>query len=396
MDLSEIEVTYDFWPNRPLVEGQAELTFQMRPGQTRPLFHFNPVRGAGETKLRRVVLDSETLSDADVRYLSPGRHAEPGYEISRDMSAGEHTLEVGWSVAKGAPPHDPRWFFPNFDDTEGPADETETLWPTVSSPDELATHVIHLRVHSGKRYLTVGSGEVTREPGSDRVQMWTVETPPTVSSSNVFFAAVPASQFRAEKLEVAGVEVHVLSNQNPDRTDQAIRRVRQYIPGFQQVLGPFPVPELSIFLTGWGSGMEYYGATRTALRALGHELGHMYFATTAVNRTWRDTWLDEAIVSWGDKFSGLDPIPREFVGHLADRPLLAPGFNEAAYGRGAQVMERIARALGGDEEMFAFLADLHARRIFEPFTTRDFIDDVVAAQDEVTREDLNRWFFGRT
>ena len=59
------------------------------------------------------------------------------------------------------------------------------------------------------------------------------------------------------------------------------------------------------------------------------------------------------------------------------------------------VMERIARALGGDEEMFAFLADLHARRIFEPFTTRDFIDDVVAAQDEVTREDLNRWFFGR-
>ena len=240
-----------------------------------------------------------------------------------------------------------------------------------------------------------GRAAVTRDPSAERVQAWTVGTPATVSSSNVFFAAVPAREFRVERLEVSGVDVKILSNQGERRTKKAMRKLRFYIPRLVGLFGPFPVPELSILLTGWGSGMEYYGAMRTGLGSLRHELGHMYFATTAINRTWRDTWLDEAIVSWWGVHGSVDPIERSFRGHLADRPLLAPGFNEAAYGRGARVMERIARALGGDDEMFEFLADLHARRVFQPFTTDDFSDDVIAAQDEITRNELDRWFYGR-
>ena len=44
IDVCDIEVTYDFWPDASQVEGSATLHFVMRPGQTRPLFDFNPLR----------------------------------------------------------------------------------------------------------------------------------------------------------------------------------------------------------------------------------------------------------------------------------------------------------------------------------------------------------------
>ena len=42
--------------------------------------------------------------------------------------------------------------------------------------------------------------------------------------------------------------------------------------------------------------------------------------------------------------------------------------------------------MGGDRKMMLFLADLHSRREFGPFTSADFIDDVVAAQDAIDRQ----------
>ena len=41
--------------------------------------------------------------------------------------------------------------------------------------------------------------------------------------------------------------------------------------------------------------------------------------------------------------------------------------------------------------MVAFLADRHRRRAFDPFTTDELIDDVLAAQDEIDRAQLERW-----
>ncbi|HEY7150347.1 MAG TPA: hypothetical protein VH391_01575 [Solirubrobacterales bacterium] len=47
--------------------------------------------------------------------------------------------------------------------------------------------------------------------------------------------------------------------------------------------------------------------------------------------------------------------------------------------------------MGGDDEMMRFLADLHARREFRPFTTEDLIEDVLVAQDTIGRRQLERW-----
>lgn len=96
-------------------------------------------------------LDGEKLDpqdDGDLRRVGTAPGAEPAFEIQRRVaSAGEHTLRVRWSMPKPMPPRARSWFFANFDDTEGPNDETETLWPTDSSPDDLIRHTIRVRVH---------------------------------------------------------------------------------------------------------------------------------------------------------------------------------------------------------------------------------------------------------
>jgi hypothetical protein len=118
----------------------------------------------------------------------------------------------------------------------------------------------------------------------------------------------------------------------------------------------------------------------------------MYFGVTAVNRIWRDTWFDESVVVWWQAHAKLHPVGPGFRSGIgAGRPAAAPGFDETAYGAGARVLQAIARALGGDRKMMEFLADLHARREFQPFTTEDFIHDVLAAQDTIDRKELERW-----
>lgn len=397
IDVADAQVRLDFRPADNRVTGRATLRFRMREGQRRALFHFNPTREMGTADEQRLItavrLDGRALVPRSLRIIRAAPGAEPAFEIGRRLAPGRtHTLSVSWD-APATPGRDGR-LFPMFDDTEGPSGETETMWPTVSSPEELTRHRLVVRVHAERPYRLIGSGRVTRQP-DPRAQTWTVDTERAVSSSNVFLAAVPADQVESVSFRAGGVPVTMLSDQRRDSTQRARRIAERTILALIRELGPFPMPRMQILLTGWDSGMEYYGATRTGWDSLSHELAHMYFATTAVNRTWRDTWIDEAITTWWDERDDIEPIGWDYRGRLAvGRPPAAPGFDEDAYGAGARVMARIARELGGDREMLDFLADVYRRRAYRPFTTADFVGDVLAAQDRITRADLERWLYG--
>lgn len=398
LDASEVNVTYDYWPARSRVEGEAELRFKMRPGQRRPLFHFNPLRRAPAAQERAMLdsleLDGEQLDpsdDSDLRQIRPLPSAEIAFEIQRDVRRdADHTLRARWSVPVEAPPGR---FFANFDDTEGPDPETETQWPTISSPEEYIRHRIRLRVHDDRRYTVIGSGAVRRHEATD-VQTWDIDTERPIPSSIVFFAAVPSAAFRTEQFKVRDVAVTIASNRSAKITERARRITRKTIARLVKDFGPFPMPRMQILLDGWDSGMEYYGATRTGIGALEHELVHMYFGSSILNRTWRDTWFDESAVEWWLAQDRIRPLPPGFRSNLArGRSEVAPGFDEAAYDDGAKILGEIARSLGGSRQMIEFLADLHRRRAFRPFTTDELIDDIVAAQDAIDRAKLERWLY---
>ena len=400
LDVSELRVTYDFWPSRSRVGAEAELRFRMRPGQHRPLFHFNPLRGAPAARERAMLdsleLDGEQLDPSDRGDLRPVRtfpSAEIAFEIQRDVGgAADHTLRARWSVRVRA--HRGR-FFATFDDTEGPNTQTETQWPTISSPEEYVRHRIRLRVHADRPYTVLGSGAVRRRRGSD-VQTWELDTERSIASSIMFFAAVPSVDFDTDRFNVGNVAVTLASDRSMEITRRARRIARRTIGRLIEDFGRFPMPRMQILLTGWGSGMEYYGATRTGIGALKHELVHMYFGASVLNRAWRDTWFDESAVQWWLNRDRLPTLPPGFTSNLArGRSEVAPGFDEAAYGKGAVILGAIAESLGGDRQMIEFLADLHRRRAYRPFTTDDLIDDVVAAQDRIDRATLERWLYTR-
>ena len=407
IDLSDVAIELDFHPDDDRLDGSAVLTFSMREGQTKPLFHFNPVRSRSTRKERKHLqtlrLNGEELDpqdNGDLRKVKGAKKAEPAFEIQREVGTGEHTLEVTWSLPKATRsiPKDGRrsrggWLYPIFDDTEGPRRQTETMWPTVSSPEDLARHRVTLRVHDAAPHTVIGSGVVT-STGTDP-QTWTIDTVEAISSSNVFFAAVPSADVTTSEFTVGEVDVTIVTDRSQGTLDHAEQVTRETITQLVEDFGEFPPPSMHILLTGWGSGMEYYGATRTGVGALEHELVHMYFATVTVNRTWRDTWFDEAAVQWWQGQDDIDGLPRRFRSKIAlGRPAAAPGFDGRAYGPGARILAEIADALGGTTEMLAFLRDLHERRAFAPFTTEDFIEDVLAAQQEIDRAQLERWLYG--
>jgi hypothetical protein len=134
---------------------------------------------------------------------------------------------------------------------------------------------------------------------------------------------------------------------------------------------------LSIFLVSSGGGMEYYGGTITALNALEHEVFHLYFGCSTVNKTYRDSWMDEAINIWYEY--SVDPeypsIPDNYTSNIVSgRSAIAVGFDRRAYNEGARIIEAVARELGGRNEMIAFLSYIHRNYSFTPFTTFDFLD----------------------
>ena len=402
IDISELDVTYDLRPSAARIEGSAALQFEMRPGQSRPLFHFRPLgpREPVRSMLRSLELDGERLdprSPGDLRRIRAFPSAQPAFEIQRDLQAGaEHTLEVSWSLPNRYRTY-PGWFYTAVNDTARVNGKlagrgNEALWPTINSPEELARHRITLRVDSDRPYKAIGSGAIRRREAGG-IQIWELDSERPIPSYTMMVAAAPAADVRTLRFDAHGVPVTVLTDR-PGAINRRARAItRRTVGRLIDGLGAFPMPALRILLIGWGSGMEYYGATKTGIGSLEHELAHMYFGASAVNRTWRDTWIDEAITVWLTERTG-PPLPPDYASAIArGRSPVDPSFDGAAYGAGARIVAEVAEAMGGDREMTAFLADLHERRTFEPFTTDDLIDDVLAAQDEIGRAELERWLY---
>ena len=61
IDISEIRLTLTYHPEAAIVDGNSRIRFTMRPGQRRPLVHFNPA--ARGQALQYLQLDDRVWSD---------------------------------------------------------------------------------------------------------------------------------------------------------------------------------------------------------------------------------------------------------------------------------------------------------------------------------------------
>jgi hypothetical protein len=224
-----------------------------------------------------------------------------------------------------------------------------------------------------------------------------LDTERAVASYTVMFHLAPARNHAVSERRIRGVDVRVLAPTGGVTAEEAFATLDPWLAELQSSLGPFPMPRgLSVVLTQTGGGMEYYGATTTSLRALRHEVFHMYFACSTVARTYRDSWWDEAIDMWYELSAdpAYAPIAESFRSDIVSgRSAVAVGFDRRAYDDGARIMQAVATDMGGRDRMVRFLRDLHGRRSFDPFTTWELADEIQASSGLDVRERFRLWLY---
>jgi hypothetical protein len=375
IDIKTIAVTFDYVPGDYYVDCHAVVDFTMRSGQRRPVIHLAPAIRDNAGTVGAIQLNNETLNlsdESDVRIVSFDESSQQALEFQRDLEANiVHTLKIFYQLT--LPEGYPR-FSTEVTDLEGRGNEER--FPTINTPHELARHFLTFRVHSNIPFRCIGSGLV-EETNSD-VQEWTLDTEREVASYTVMFALLPEHDTVFEERNINGTDVRILAFVGGASINTAFSMLESWLPELEANFGPFPMPRgLSIFLTSSGGGMEYYGGTISSNWALQHEVFHMYYGCSTINKTYRDTWLDEAINEWYE-FSvdpTYSPIPDTYRSNIVSgRSPIAVGFDSRAYDEGAQIMEAVARELGGRNGMIAFLRYVHTHYSFSPFTTFDFLD----------------------
>ena len=391
IDIREVQATLDVYPEERRVDGRARLVFALRPGQTRPIVHLDP----GATGDWRGSLDGQPLTGsnpADARVVVFEGSTERAIEIQRELApGGQHVLDM---VYRPLFTDTFGRFFTEVNDLAGQGNEV--LWPTLNTPHELARHVITLRVHSSRPYVGVGSALFERTGATD-AQEWRLDSEREVASYTLMFFLAPAADVTVEERRVAGVDVRVLSPVGGPAPAEAFAQLEGWLPELDAAMGPFPMPRgLSLVLNPTGGGMEYYGGSITSLRALQHEVFHMYWACSTVLRTYRDSWLDEAVNMWYElsKDPAFPPIEDGFRSDIVSaRSPIAVGFDRRAYQEGAQVVQALARDLGGREPAVAWLRQVHAQHSFAPFTTMDFAGFLRQDRGLDATERLQRWLY---
>lgn len=394
IDIQTIDVIFNYHPSQYYAEVNATLVFKMRPGQTYPLFHLDPAF-RDPTIVTSLNLNGEALqmgNASHVQLVTPTESTQGGIELRRSLAPNkEHYIRISYRL--NLPNGYPR-FSTECHDIYGHGNEE--IFPTINTPHELARHTLVFRVHGSEPFRCIGSGLVTDESTAD-IQQWRLDTEREIASYTLFFALMPKADTNYDETTIDGVEVRVMSYRNGAPINQAFHQLRWWIPELVKNLGPFPMPRgISIFLTGSGGGMEYYGGTISTLWALNHEVFHMYFACSAVMKTYRDTWIDEALCKWFELnyYTPYDPIYDGYYSNMVSgRSIISVGFDTRAYTEGARIMAAVAQRLGGRARMVAFLKYVHDNYMFSPFTTRDFIKFINDFSGVDMTADFDTWVF---
>ena len=396
IDISRIDLAFDFTPGADTVLGEATLTFTMRPGQVRPLFHFTPFEDVGDA-ITDLALDGVALDpDVDLVTTSLPGSTQPVRELQQDVDPqAEHVLEIGFAMANWWEDDSPGWFFTDVSDIAG--DGNEYLFPTINAPDELARHTIEFRIHSERPYTVLGSGLVEQQSATNP-QTWTLDTEREIASYTVLLLAMPADDVDEETRTVNGVPMRVASIAPQSDLEQAFDDAEDVLALLEQDFGPFPMPHgLQVLLTtDYGGGMEYYGGTISDGWALQHEVVHMYFGCSTIARTWRDSWWDEAINIWYLWPGSWQPIGAWFGSNIVSgRTPVQPAFDTRAYDEGAAIFEQVADRIGGRDALIDVLRTVRDDHTFDPFTTAELILFIEQETGVDLSVEFGRWVYGQ-
>jgi hypothetical protein len=115
-----------------------------------------------------------------------------------------------------------------------------------------------------------------------------------------------------------------------------------------------------------------------------------------VAKTFRDSWWDEAIDMWYELSADptFPPIPDGYrSGIVGARSPVTVGFDRRAYDEGARIFQAVAVEIGGRGPTVDFLRHLHRTRSFDPFTTRDLVEELRTFSGADFHERFQAWLY---
>lgn len=391
IDIQNIDVTFDVYPNSSNINASATMTFYMRHGYTKPVFHFKPLT-SGWT-VTSINLDDQILdenNESDIKIITFDGSTQKAVEIQRDLEENKlYTLKITYPSNYMMDFYKKIWTWANVNDITGVGNEY--YFPTINFPNELAKHKITFNVHGGD-YSFISSGKTTTNSIEDG-QQFIIEPTRDVASYTIMFVLIPSDDVLVSQKVVNGVNVTVMAYDGGASIPTAFNYLENWLPQLENDLGEFPMPEgLSVFLLPSGGGMEFYGGTITSLSALNHEVFHMYYGCSTINKTYRDSWLDEAINEWYEFHHS--PITSTYISNIVSgRTPIGVGFDTRAYNQGAKIIGAVAEELGGVNEMVVFLDYLHNNYFYRPYTTLEFVEIIKLFGNVDMYDNFIQWVF---
>lgn len=136
----------------------------------------------------------------------------------------------------------------------------------------------------------------------------TFEYPAYYNTASYFLQSAPKGRFKTltssyKSMDGRDIPISIFTkNQNMNAFEIEAKKI---LAELEADYGPWPHDALTIYASDGGEvdgagGMEYAGATITALYALGHEMFHSYNARSTMPAAGHAGWMDEAIASWRD------------------------------------------------------------------------------------------------
>ncbi len=377
---ADYKITYDFAAKTATVE--SEMEFDM-PAKGYPIFDLIPEPLS--LKLDDTAVTANLQSDPDgaskfrvVNQLStPGSHR---LSIVHKMKQGVSFRAAG--VASG-------FWMSDLSDRE----YLEQYLPTNFEFDQIPMK-IRVEVTGAK-----GMPHVLRANGTVKTvseNIFEVEFPKFYTTSSMFFhllpvGAVPSMEFTFDSVDGRKLPVEIYTTGSLKGYADEVKYVLKEL---ETDYGPFPHAKVIVYGAG-GGGMEYSGATMSALSAVGHELFHSYNARAVMPAQGNAGWIDEAMSSWRDRGYQAKKTPG-LTTKMAGHSVWTRMTDDNAYTRGAAFLEWMAGKMETRGQSFkTFLRGYFEKNFYSTVTTETLRAAMEAYSTLDLESDFATYIYGK-
>ena len=254
-----------------------------------------------------------------------------------------------------------------------------------------------------QEHILFTNGKVQADPERNR---WNIEFPDYFTTSSFYLHLGERTRFSLKRDEYQGISGRLIPIRFYAETEHLASAGLQVAMStfyeLEHTYGEYAHPNYTGYITAFGGGMEYCGATVSSLDALEHEITHSWFARGVMPANGNAGWVDEAVASWRD--NGYDRTP--FSYWTLERNL--GGFTpykrettEDAYTAGAGFIAALDHEfrsikLEGQSGMRAILADYYSKFKWRTFSNKDFQTHLENLTGRNLTELFDRYVYAKT